>query len=330
MQSRGTDALNFYQLRILAAVVEHGSFSGAAEALGLTQPAISAQIRHLRQFAGAPLLVREGRQVVLTEVGRALYRHAEEMLGATDALRRELEDICRGERDKVLIAGPLAYVAYVLPSILSKFRSRHPSLRLSVIETSSRDAIERVRSARVDIGIVASVRVPKALVQDLVVGHLFDDEVVVIESPECPFSSNGQISLDSLAGIPFIGLVRGDTVTESGLNRRLLAAGLDPIKTVMQFSAWTGVKDAVRCGAGAALVFRSVAQRELERGDLRTVAVEGYSTRRPVDLICSPEYRGKHTSTVFQELLQYLLREVPRSTQRTGPAHEESSAHSSA
>lgn len=315
MEFHTTDTLNLYQLRILAAVVEHGSFSGAAEALGLTQPAISAQVRHLRKFAGVPLLVREGRRVVLTEAGRALYRFAEEMLGSTDALRRELEDISGGERDHILIAGPLAYVAYVLPSLLARFELQHPNLRLSVIETSSRDAIERVRSGRVDIGVVASGRVPKDLVDGLVVGHLFDDEVVIIESPKHPFEHGEEVTLEALSQIPFVGLARGEALTEAGLNRRLAAAGLPPIKPVMEFSAWAGVKDAVRSGAGVAMVFRSVVQRELEQGELRVISVEEYRPVRPVDLICSPQRRSRQITRVFEELLEYLAREVPLATE---------------
>ena len=315
MEFHTTDTLNLYQLRILASVVEHGSFSGAAEALGLTQPAISAQVRHLRKFAGVPLLVREGRRVVLTEAGRALYRFAEEMLGSTDALRRELEDISGGERDHILIAGPLAYVAYVLPALLSRFEIRHPSLRLTVIETSSRDAIERVRSGRVDIGVVASVRVPKDLVEGLVVGHLFDDEIVIVESADHHFPHGAEVSLEEIASIPFVGLSRGEAVTEAGLNRRLVAGGLPPIKTVMEFSAWAGVKEAVRSGAGVAVVFRSVVQRELDQEEFQIVSVEGYRTERPVDLICSPHRRSKQVSKVFEELLEYLEREVPRAVQ---------------
>src|SRR5690349_1674857 len=103
----GMDQLNLYQLRILAAVVEHGSFGQAARALNLTQPAISAQIRHLKAFAHAEVFARDGRRVVLTEPGRALYRYAQEMLGAAEVLRRDLDEIGSGERDHFFVGGSL-------------------------------------------------------------------------------------------------------------------------------------------------------------------------------------------------------------------------------
>src|SRR5436305_13143387 len=103
------DSLNLYQLRILAAVVEHGSFSVAAQSLGLTQPAVSAQVRHLRAFAGTQVFARDGRGVVLTEAGRALYQYAQEMLGAAEALTRTLAQIGSGEHERLVLGGSLAY-----------------------------------------------------------------------------------------------------------------------------------------------------------------------------------------------------------------------------
>ncbi len=306
----GMDQLNLYQLRILAAVVEHGSFGKAAQALHLTQPAISAQVRHLRAMAGAPVFVRDGRRVVLTEAGRALYRYAQQMLGAAEVLQRDLTEIGYGERDRIVIGGSLAYANYALPSMLATFLRAHPNVWISVIDGSSDDMVERVRSGSLDAAVVSSSRVPKHLTEELTVGHLGSDDLVVIEAPDAPFSGGhaGPVPLRRVAEIPFVRIADRRSVATT-LNPLLASAGLEPPVTVMELATWEGVKEAVRLGLGAAVVFRSVARRELERGDLRVMAVESFALNREIALICSPLRRADRMTVVFAELLAHIQNE---------------------
>src|SRR5438067_6925994 len=91
--------LSFHQLQVICAVVEHGSFKGAADAMALSQPAVSAAIRHLREYVGVELFARDVQGVTLTEAGGTVHRYAVHVLEATDALHRELRDIATGDRD---------------------------------------------------------------------------------------------------------------------------------------------------------------------------------------------------------------------------------------
>jgi DNA-binding transcriptional LysR family regulator len=224
-----------------------------------------------------------------------------------------------GEREHVVVAGSLAYVAYVLPPVLSSFQLRHPELRLSVQEMSSRETLERVRVGRADLGVLVSGVIPKDLAESLVVGNLFTDELVVMESTEHPFSSGQMLTLAEVSRFPFVGLVRGEQLGEVLLNRALVAAGLEAIRPVMEFSAWAGTLSAVRSGVGMAVVFRSVARRELARGELRTVPVEGYHSAPGVVLICSPQRRHGRVSAVFEGLIRHLVREVPVEVGESAP-----------
>src|SRR5437016_8838963 len=117
--------INLHQLNIFVSVVELKSVTQAAERLHLTQPAVSAQLRHLRAFVGQPILQREARGVVPTEAGTVLYEYAQEVLGATDAFRRDLNEVTSGELDHIVVAGARSYGTYVLPRILSGFQLRH-------------------------------------------------------------------------------------------------------------------------------------------------------------------------------------------------------------
>ena len=310
----GEQDVTLYQLRVLAAVVEHGSFTGAGEALHLSQPAVSAHIRHLRRFAGAPILVRDGRRVSLTEAGRAVYRYAGEMLGATASLRRDLEEIAGGSRDYVVVATTLTYSTYLLPPLLSAFQLAHPEMRLSLVDAATGEAAELVRAGSADIGIVVSGRTLGSNLADLLVAHLCEDELVIAESGERPFSLGKRLSLEELSEIPFVEIKRTGSSAEVPLNSLLLTmAGFRPARTAMEFSTAEGTREAVRAGVGVALKVRSAIRHDLDAGILAVVELaESPLMRLAVDLICSPHRREGRTSKVFQDLLVFLQQEVPR------------------
>jgi LysR family transcriptional regulator, low CO2-responsive transcriptional regulator len=306
----GMDSLNLHQLRILAAVVEHGSFAGAAQSLDLTQPAVSAQIRHLKSFAGAPIFVRDGRGVALTEAGRALYHYAQDMLGATEALSRNLAEIESGEQDRFAVGGSLAYATYVLPTALAPFQHLHSNVWISIVDGSSREMIERVRTGALDAAVVNSSRVPSPLRELLSPTPIGNDDVVVIEAAGAPFSDGRQVRLPKLARVPFV-RISGRQSLASTLDPLLAGAGREPVRTVMELGTWEGLKDAVRLGLGAAMVFRSVVMRELNRGELRVMDVDGFSEERELTLICSPQRRKERMTSAFRELLEHLREHVP-------------------
>jgi DNA-binding transcriptional LysR family regulator len=304
------DVLNLHQLRVLVAVVEHGSFGAAAKALGLTQPAVTAQIRHLRAFVGTPVFARNGRYVVLTEAGRTLYRHAQEILGTAEALQRNLAEIAAGERDRIIVGGSLAYATYVLPSIIAPFQLRYQNVRFSVIDSSSREMVESVRTGTIDAAVVTASRVPAQIAATLAFASVGSDEVIVIEAADAPFSGKRPIRAADLALVPFI-TAAGRRSLATALHPLFANAGVQPPQEVIDLGTWEGIKDAVRTRLGVAVVFRSVAQRELNDGTLHAMEVEGFRQTRELSLIVSPDRRNERMTEVFRELLGHLEKAIP-------------------
>ncbi len=304
------EALNLHQLRILAAIVEHGSFAGAAQALGLTQPAVSAQIRHLDAFAGVPLFMRDGRRVVLTEAGRAMYRGAQEMLGTAEALSRDLVEIRSGERDRFMVGGALAYATYVLPAVVTSFVFTHPGVWISVVDGSSGDLVERVRTGALDVAIVTPSRIPLQLAEQVDPTTLGGDDLVIVETASAPFSRGAPVALRDLADVPFLRMSRRRALA-TALDPLLARDALEPARIVMEVANWEGLKTAVRLGLGAAVVFRSVVLDELRRGDLRLIEVDGFAQSRELALICSPQRRNERMTAAFRALLAHLEAQIP-------------------
>lgn len=298
--------INLHQLRLFAAVVEEASFTAAASRLYLTQPAVSAQIRYLRKVLGLPIVAREGRRVVTTEAGMALYRYACQVLAMTESLWREVQEISSGVMDHIVVGGNHTYGQYVVPELLARFRSRYPTTHFSVVDGTTTEIVNQVRSGRVDIGIVVSVRVPP----DLVVARLGADEPIIIDSTEHAVSHSRTLTLEQVAAMPFVGTRRPEALRD-GLDRLLLEHGFGQYKVVMEITTLEGVKAAVRAGVGVALVLRAVVRAELDREEFHVIEVEGFRGARNVDLICSPRRRVMHMPRVFRDLLEFLQQQMP-------------------
>lgn len=313
--------LNLHQLRVFAAVVEQQSVTRAAEQLHLTQPAVSGQIRSLRAYANAPLLVRDGRRVVPTEEGSALYQYARQVLGATESLQRDLAHIASGEVGRVVVAGNRAYGTYLLPRVLAGFQLAHPSVTVRLLDGPSPEVVEQVAHGEIDIAVVTT---HGPIPAQLKVCHLGDDVLVPVESARHPVSEHGRLTLEQVSRAPFVRTGAGRDPVGGRLDHLLVAAGLGARQIMMESTTWEGTKEAVRAGVGMAIVFHAVVAGELASGEFRRVAIEGYIVEgneeiHPVDLICAPQRLRGRASPVFRELIDCLQAEIPRALHAPQP-----------
>src|SRR3990172_12151769 len=139
-------------LRYLLAVAEYGSFTRAAEALHVSQPTLSQQIKHLEESLGVQLLDRSGRTVRLTDTGEIYLRHARRALGELDAGRRainEVKDLSRGS----LRVGMTPVTEYLATPLLENFNTRYPGIAMSTLEMAQDDIEAALLEDRLDVGI---------------------------------------------------------------------------------------------------------------------------------------------------------------------------------
>ncbi len=209
------------QLATFCAVVERESFSQAAERLGVTQPAVSLQVRALEERLGVKLLDRAGRRVEPTEAGRRLYRYAQRLLQVEERL---LEDVAGA--DGGFLTGTLAIGAstgpgaHLVPLLLCEFQLEHPELRVSLSVWDTQAVIERVADRDVELGVVGAARRHRSLVFE----PLARDEIVLAVPPGHP-AAGGEVAVDDLRAETLLVMQEGAGVRQV-VEEELRRAGL--------------------------------------------------------------------------------------------------------
>jgi len=267
------------QLAAFCAVVEKKSFSQAAERLGVTQPAVSLQIRALEKRLGAQLLDRSGRRVEPTEAGQRLYRNAQRVLAAEEQLFDELTE---GER----IAGRFELGAStgpggsVVPVLLGELARTYPELSVALTVADTHRIVELVADRALELGVVGFARRHRSVVFE----PLFRDQVVLACPPGHRFAGR-TISLDQLREETLVLMQEGAGVREA-IEDELRAAGVRSrdFDARLELGLQESVRAAVEAGFGVTFISRSAIEAALAAGTLTEAHVKGLEPSREIFL----------------------------------------------
>ncbi len=186
------------QLRVLVAVVEAGSFTAAAERLGISQSGVSQAVAALEGALGVPLLRRDRGGVAVTEAGERVLGHARSVLGGVERIRQEAAAAVGLETGKLRIGSFPSFAARLLPPILRAFQHRHPGIELVLLEGTDAEVRSWLSSRIIDI---AAVTLPAAGVEVVATSR---DEVLAVVPEKHPLAQWGSVSMERLAEEPFI------------------------------------------------------------------------------------------------------------------------------
>jgi DNA-binding transcriptional LysR family regulator len=256
------------QITAFVEVAERRSVSRAAEALFLTQPALTARVQRLERDLGAQLFVRTSRGMKLTEAGEAFLPYAFRALDALADGRMQVNALERGGAGRLAIGAAPAVGTYVLPSLLKRFALSHPRVEVRVRTGHSEEILELVLREQVDIGLVRSLRH-----RDIASTPLYEDRLILVVDPEHPFAAAGRIRLDEIAGEQLILFDRTSSYHEL-TNAFFRRAGVSP-KGVMELDNIDAAKKMVEQGFGVALLPHTSVADEIAAGRLAEVAIQG-------------------------------------------------------
>jgi molybdate transport repressor ModE-like protein len=303
--------MNTKSLLIFVEVANTGSFSTAARNLGLTQPAVSSQIRTLEKEFGSTLIDRSTGRSRLTEAGRSFLGYARSILEMEAKLRREMEGRRNEVSGLVTISASNIPGEYIMPHILARYHERYPLADPRLDITDSHRVLERVRAGEVDLGCVG-FREDDAR---LSYGNLCEDRLVFIAPPDHPIAGRRSIKPADLQGVPFLYREEGSG-TRSHMLRILADLGLEKDSgSPMVLGSTMAVIQSVAAGEGVSIVSLWAAEAYIRQGMVAVLDIKARGLRRGFHYVL---LRRRPLSTATDALLKTLEEERPDLERRLG------------
>ncbi|MFY0990370.1 LysR family transcriptional regulator [Halomonas sp. C05BenzN] len=264
--------LTFRQLQVFQAVYDQHSYSRAAERLGLTQPAVSSQIRQLEQALGQPLFKYAGRTLHVLPAADTLAASAEAIFGQVSRLQMALSDMAGTITGDLDIAA-VSTAQYVVPHLLARFRAHYPNIRVRLRVCNRSQALERLAECRDDLVIMARVPVD----EDLVFMPLLDNEMIPVVWPGHPLLSARAPTLEDFARHYVLTREPGSGVRSAF--EELAAAQDIRLAHTIELGTNEAVKQGVMAQLGVAVLPRLAVRLEIEAGLLTELALPGFPLR---------------------------------------------------
>ena len=300
-------------LRAFCQTVRLGSVSRAAEALFVSQPAVSLQLQALERELGVVLFERSGRRLVPSREGQLLYDMAQPLVESLDGLEAGFRDKVRGlDAGELTIAANSSTILYLLPKIVEEFRRRHPDVRLALQDAISAYGTELLRSDAADLAVGSMLDVPG----DLSYAPIHDFEQVLIVPHGHPLAGKRTLTLEDLSPWPLI------LPPKRQITWRLVDLVFQrhrvPYTVALEVGGWEVIKQYVAMGMGISIV-TALCLNDADRGKLVTRAMGDYFPSRSYGVVVR---RGKVLSPqarAFVELIQPEL-SAPRDAYASGPS----------
>ncbi|MDR3602709.1 MAG: selenium metabolism-associated LysR family transcriptional regulator [Desulfosporosinus sp.] len=286
-------------LSLFGQVVDEQSFTVVARKLGISQPAVSNQMRALEEKLGVKLLYRKGKGFALTPEGETVYRHALLMLDEWSELVREIGGSERQMNGKIHIGASHIPGEYLLPVYLASFRKLYPEIKFKLSIGDSLEMAEKVLAHEVDFAVVGAVFDTEKLTSEF----WLKDELGFVVAGDHPLNSKQCIEITTLQEYPMI-------IRESGSGHRrafeeaLAKRGFDlnDFNIVLEVGSTEAVKNAVRSGLGYSFLSRH-ALDSCEKHGLVWTNVKDFYIERGIYLLTR---RNKSLTVIVDECVRYL------------------------
>ena len=256
------------RLQVFHAVARHLSFTKAAEALFMTQPAVTFQVRQLEEHFGTRLFDRSQGRIALTPAGTVALQYAERILALSAELDARLKEMGSHEGGPLLVGASTTIAEYLLPHVLGQFKVRCPGVVPRLAVANSEVVQQRVAERTLDVGFIEGESHLPSLACDL----CCEDELQVVCAPSHPFAKQKAVQPRSLAEHAYICRETGSGTREV-IDRFLQEAGLrlDSLQVVMEAGSPESMKGLAATGVGFAIMSRATVAKEVRLGELVTI-----------------------------------------------------------
>jgi len=262
--------INLNHLRIFYYAAREKNLTKAAEALFVTQPAVTMQIKALEKCLEVALFRKRGKFLELTNEGTVLYKYAEKIFGVVDEMEHALKGFTSLTHGSLIIGTTRSFARHLMPGLLSRYQEKFPGIKVSLEVGSSSEIAEGVASFKYDLGIIGRLPLPskvKAI-------PYTPEEFCLVVSPDHRFAKRGVVSCRELQNEPII-------IREPGSGSRhfmlsfLASHGVEP-SVLVEAGSVEFIKEYVIQGRGISFLYKPEVQLEAKMGLLKPLElVEG-------------------------------------------------------
>jgi DNA-binding transcriptional LysR family regulator len=291
------------RLQVFHAVAKHLSFTKAAEALFMTQPAVTFQIKQLEEHFNTRLFERGHGRISMTPAGNVVLAYAERILALSAELDTRLKELT-GEVAGLLMIGASTTIAeFLLPSVLGEFKSKHPKVLPRLIVGNSETVEIRVAEHTLDIGFIEAPSHLTTVVTEVVC----DDELQVVCAPSHPLARLKSIGAKQLQQYPFISREAGSGTREV-TDKYLQKAGVaqDALSVVMELGSPEALKGLIATGLGFGIMSRVTVASELQLGRVVGVPLAPRLLRQLSVVYPKEKFRSQLVNTFVEFAKQRL------------------------
>lgn len=258
------------RLRVFHAVAKHLSFTKAAEALFMTQPAVTFQIKQLEESFDTRLFDRAQGRITLTPAGVVALEYAERILALSGELDARLKEMSGQDSGPLLIGASTTIAEFLLPRVLGEFKASHPAIVPQLFVANSDAVQQRVAERSLDLGFIEGDSHLPSLVNDL----CCQDELRVVCAPTHALAKQASVAPSTLTEHGYISRELGSGTREV-VDHYLQKAGfnLDSLQVVMEASSPEALKGLVATGLGFAIMSRATVAKEVRLGELVEIAL---------------------------------------------------------
>lgn len=294
--------INLHGLQVFLEVARAQNFSRAAERLGVTQPAVSAQVRRLERDLGVRLFWQTGRATFLTEAGKALQSYAERLIALASEARATIGEYAELKRGHLRLATTTTPGTYLLPQLLGEFRQERPQLEISLSVGNHAFVVAQLEGFEADLAIVAgAIRRHPALTST----RLMRDQLVLIGKAGMGLATHADWGPQDLREERFFLRELGSGTLD------VVREGLRPSKVrldnVLVLPSTEAIKQAVMAGLGYAIVSSLAIERELRHGELVALPAPWLDLSRDVFLVF---HRSKFISPMMRRFIELVEEKI--------------------
>ena len=286
------------RLHVFYSVARLLSFTKAADALHMTQPAVTFQVRQLEEYFNTRLFDRTHNKISLTEAGERVYVYAEKIFHLYDEMENSVRELT-GEISGVLILGASTTVAeYMLPALLGDFKAKYPDVNIRLKVSNTDGIVSMVENNIIDLGVVEA----PVLNKNLAVEQCRTDRLVAIAPPGHELSKYDTVPVKAILDYPFICREEGSGTREV-INDYLRQADVDPaeLNVIMELGSLEALKGAVEAGIGVSIVSRATLVKEIKLGSVEVLELDT-PLERPFSFV---HQKHKFRQCAMDELLEF-------------------------